>query len=226
MMVSSSCFCSSASFTFVHHANRSNGCCRHRHLALRPPTSPPSCVVGHHRMLHSFFTLTGVSRLVVPPHRLRSSSQGLSDELVDGPTFVPLNADDPRYGPPALLLLGFKLEETEKIKKLLDELDGGFLKIIHCTTEMIGCSLWEAINREQPILENIKVAKSLPRICFLSGLTGEEMMMFIDAFPETGLEPTLFAALVPKSANKPLEELIEDIVGDHEMLTANQSTPP
>lgn len=32
----------------------------------------------------------------------------------------------------------------------------------------------------------LQIAKS-PRICFLSGLTGEEMMMFIDAFPETGI---------------------------------------
>lgn len=30
---------------------------------------------------------------------------------------------------------------------------------------------------------------SLPRICIFSGLSGEEMMMFIDAFPETGMLP-------------------------------------
>lgn len=34
----------------------------------------------------------------------------------------------------------------------------------------------------------LQVAKSVPRICFISGLTGEEMMMFIDAFPESGTE--------------------------------------
>lgn len=34
----------------------------------------------------------------------------------------------------------------------------------------------------------LQIARSLPRICFLSGLSGEEMMMFIDAFPETGTE--------------------------------------
>ena len=33
----------------------------------------------------------------------------------------------------------------------------------------------------------LQIAKALPRICFLSGLSGEEMMMFIDAFPETGI---------------------------------------
>lgn len=33
----------------------------------------------------------------------------------------------------------------------------------------------------------LQIAKSLPRICFLSGLSGEEMMMFIDAYQETGI---------------------------------------
>ncbi|KAG5533157.1 hypothetical protein RHGRI_027394 [Rhododendron griersonianum] len=65
------------------------------------------------------------------------------------------------------------------------------------------------------------IANSVPRICFLSGLTGEEMMMFVDAFPEIGLEPAVFAALVPNSADKPLQELIEEIMGDHEMLIFN-----
>ncbi|OIW16956.1 hypothetical protein TanjilG_32823 [Lupinus angustifolius] len=126
--------------------------------------------------------------------QLRASSEGLPNELVEDSKFVPLNSEDPSYGPPALLLLGFEADEDLKIKQLLKELDGEFLKI----------------------------AKSLPRICFLSGLSGEEMMMFIDAFPESGLKPAAFAALVPNSANKPLEELIGEIMGDHEMLTGKQ----
>ncbi|CAA3018772.1 Vacuolar acid trehalase [Olea europaea subsp. europaea] len=65
-----------------------------------------------------------------------------------------------------------------------------------------------------------EIAKSLPRMCFLSGLTGEEMMVFIDSFPESGLEPPAFAALVPNSADKPLAELIEEIMLDHEMLVS------
>ncbi|KAH9734395.1 hypothetical protein KPL71_017357 [Citrus sinensis] len=67
-------------------------------------------------------------------------------------------------------------------------------------------------------VQPLKVAESLPQICFLSGLGGEEMKMFIEAFPETGLEPAVFAALVPNSADKPLQELIEEVMGHHEML--------
>ncbi|KAH1064597.1 hypothetical protein J1N35_029584 [Gossypium stocksii] len=153
----------------------------------------------------------------------RASAEGLPSELAEDSKFVPLNADDPTYGPPALLLLGFEVSEAEKIRQFLKELDGDFMEIIYCTEDMINGSLWEAVNTRQPNLEQVKIAKSLPRICFLSGLSGEEMMMFIDAFPETGLEPAVFAALVPNSADKPVAELIDEIMGDHEMLTAQQS---
>ncbi|XP_042476098.1 uncharacterized protein LOC122057846 isoform X2 [Macadamia integrifolia] len=130
-----------------------------------------------------------------PKHLAKASSDGVPSELIEDSKFVPLTADDPMYGPPALLLLGFNVEETHKIRKLLKELDGEFLKI----------------------------AKSLPRICILSGLSGEETMMFIDAFPESGLEPAAFAALVPNSADKPLQEVMEEIMEDHKMLSAKQS---
>jgi hypothetical protein len=50
------------------------------------------------------------------------------------------------------------------------------------------------------------------------------MMMFIDAFPETGLEPVVFAAMVPNSADKPIFELTEEIMGDHELLTGSSSS--
>ncbi|KAL2601487.1 hypothetical protein AAZV13_10G171200 [Glycine max] len=163
----------------------------------------------------------------------RASSEGLPNELVEDSKFVPLNEEDPIYGPPALLLLGFEADEALKIRQLLKELDGEFLKVIYCTEDMIMRSLWEAMHTTQPNVEDVKIAKSLPRICFLSGLSGEEMMMFIDSFPETdfttvwslcyaGLKPAAFAALVPNSANKPLEELIDEIMGDHEMLTGEQ----
>ncbi|XP_020518361.1 uncharacterized protein LOC105420082 isoform X3 [Amborella trichopoda] len=106
-------------------------------------------------------------------HLSRASAGELPNELIEDPKFVPLNADDPRYGPP--------------IYQLLEELSGDFLKVIYFTEDMINCSLLDAMSTQQPNLENMKIAKNLPRICFFSGLSGEEMMMFIDSFPETGM---------------------------------------
>ncbi|KAK8552769.1 hypothetical protein V6N13_121153 [Hibiscus sabdariffa] len=164
-----------------------------------------------------------VKKLHNPIALTRASAEGLPSELEEDSKFVPLNADDSTYGPPALFFLGFEVSEAEKIRQFLKELDGEFLEIIYCTEAMINGSLWEAVNTKQPNLEQVKIAKSLPRICIFSGLSGEEMMMFIDAFPETGLEPAVFAALVPNSADKSVAELIDEIMGDHEMLTAQQS---
>ncbi|KAK1439650.1 hypothetical protein QVD17_05470 [Tagetes erecta] len=139
--------------------------------------------------------------------------------------FVPLSTDDPAtFGPPALLLVGFQLHEAVQIQKFLKDLDGQFLQVIFCTQDMMTASLWEAINTKQPNLQSSKVAGSLPRICFFSGLTAEEMIMFIDAFPQSGLEGAVFAAVVPNSADKPLLEVIEEIMGDHEMMKSREST--
>ncbi|XP_010483720.1 PREDICTED: uncharacterized protein LOC104762147 [Camelina sativa] len=149
---------------------------------------------------------------------VRNSAQDIPQTLEEDSKFVPLDPQDPRFGPPVLLLLGLQLHEAQKIQELLKELDGEFMEIVCCTADMIPRSLWEAVNTKQPDLKRVKIAESLPRICFLSGLTGEEMMMFIDAFPETGLEAVVFAAMVPNSADKPISELIEEIMGDHELI--------
>ena len=37
----------------------------------------------------------------------------------------------------------------------------------------------------------------------------------------SGLEPAAFAALVPNSAEKVLCEVVEEIMGDHEMLVSS-----
>lgn len=38
------------------------------------------------------------------------------------------------------------------------------------------------------------------------------------AWKYAGIEPPVFAALVPNSADKPLKEVMEEIMGDHEMM--------
>ncbi|XP_071732969.1 uncharacterized protein [Rutidosis leptorrhynchoides] len=155
---------------------------------------------------------------------LKAAPEDLPSDVMEDSKFVPLNPEDPTFGPPALLLIGFQVDEFVKIQKFLIELEGEFLEVIFCTEDMLTGSLWEAINTKQSNLDAAKIAKSLPRVCFLSGLTGEEMMMFIDAFPESGLSGTVFAAVVPNSADKPLLEVIEEIMGDHEMMKSREQS--
>ncbi|OMO65573.1 hypothetical protein CCACVL1_21492 [Corchorus capsularis] len=196
--------------------------------ALIPPVSLNPLLVSHISAISPLSAKIAafhhMKKLKFLTTQTRASAEGIPSELVEESKFVPLNADDPTYGPPVLLLLGFEVEEAQKIRQFLKEMDGEFLEVIFCTEEMIDDSLWNAVNTRQPNLEEVKVAESLPRICFFSGLSGEEMMMFIDAFPESGLEPAIFAAMVPNSADKPVAELIDEIVGDHEMMTAQRQS--
>ncbi|XP_042384569.1 uncharacterized protein LOC121976466 isoform X1 [Zingiber officinale] len=87
----------------------------------------------------------------------RASSEGIPAELVEDSKFVPLNADDPIYGPPALLLVGFEVDEKEKIQMFLKELDGDFLKVIYCTEDMIEKTVSDAMHTEQVHLDDVKV---------------------------------------------------------------------
>ncbi|XVE99250.1 hypothetical protein REPUB_Repub03eG0181800 [Reevesia pubescens] len=140
--------------------------------SLVPPVSSNLLAVSHISVvsrLSAKNTCHLKKNLKHPRGLTRASAEGLPSELVEESKFVPLKADDPTYGPPALLLLGFEVEEAKKIRQFLKEMDGEFLEIIYCTEDMITRSLWEAVNTKQPNLEEVKIAKSLPRICFFSG---------------------------------------------------------
>eukprot|EP00250_Pteridium_aquilinum_P009508 c18715_g1_i1 orf=167-790(+) len=152
---------------------------------------------------------------------LRASSQELPTELLEDTKFVPINDDDPQYGPPAIMLMGLSSSEILKVQQLLQNMEGDFMKVLVCTNEMIKGTLWDAMHSSQPGLTEVKGAKGVPRICFLSGLTGEEIMMFVGALQDTDMEPVAFAAMVPNNSQKTLEELMEEIMGDHERLTQN-----
>ncbi|KAG8095610.1 hypothetical protein GUJ93_ZPchr0012g20258 [Zizania palustris] len=166
---------------------------RHLRLALarassRPPPrpahtcrSPPPLDRRRHALaLTDRAPLLATAGTAVDPAAVGDRHRGWwrGPFLVPESKFVPLNVDDPMYEPSVILPLLF-LTVAATVQEFLKELDGEFLKI----------------------------TKSMPRICIFFGLTGEEMMMFINAFPETGLEPTAFAALVPNSADKILGEI-------------------
>ncbi|XP_078445645.1 vacuolar acid trehalase isoform X2 [Wolffia australiana] len=149
---------------------------------------------------------------------LGSSPRDILNESVEDSKFVPLNEDDPIYGPPVLLLAGFEISEADKIKQFLSDMEGDFLQIIFCTKDMLSLTVWDAVHTQPQNLQSLRVATSLRRVCIFSGLSGEEIMMFIEAFPKSGLAPAIFAAMVPNSADKLLGQVLEEIIGDHEAL--------
>ncbi|CAM6012980.1 unnamed protein product [Sphagnum balticum] len=148
-----------------------------------------------------------------------AANEKVPDEILEDSKFVAINDDDPRFGPPAMLLLGFNKDEVVDVQNLVAYIGGEFMKVLLCTKEMVKGTLNNALAAEQPDLSDVEVLQGVPHICFLSGLTGEEILMFVRTFPQSGVKDTVFASHVPNNSNKLIEELIEEIMGDHERLT-------
>jgi hypothetical protein len=55
-------------------------------------------------------------------------------------------------------------------------------------------------------------------LVLLSGMSGAEALEVVDAVGELDMEPTIFAAAVPKALDKPLRDLFVEIEGDHASL--------
>ncbi|KAH9535013.1 hypothetical protein CY35_17G031800 [Sphagnum magellanicum] len=152
--------------------------------------------------------------------RIRAAAnEKVPDEILEDSKFVAINDDDPRFGPPAMLLLGFNKDEVVDVQNLVAYMGGEFMKVLLYTKEMVKGTLNSALAADQPDLSDVEVVQGVPHICFLSGLTGEEILMFVRAFPQSGVKDTVFASHVPNNSNKLIEELIEEIMGDHERLT-------
>ncbi|CAM6062784.1 unnamed protein product [Sphagnum tenellum] len=144
-----------------------------------------------------------------------AANEKVPDEILEDSNFVAINDDDPRFGPPAMLLLGFNKDEVRNCIEVLKSL---VFQVLLCTEEMVKGTLNSALAAEQPDLSDVEIVQGVPHICFLSGLTGEEILMFVRTFPQSGVKDTVFASHVPNNSNKLIEELIEEIMGDHERL--------
>jgi hypothetical protein len=59
-------------------------------------------------------------------------------------------------------------------------------QVLLYTKEMVKGTLNSALAAEQPDLSDVEIVQGVPHICFLSGLTGEEILMFVRTFPQSG----------------------------------------
>ena len=135
-----------------------------------------------------------------------------SDEGIGGTTA------EQRFGPDALLLCGFLPSEGDAVRALLSDLGSDFIRVLQLEEGMQFLTLGQALMTDPPA-RPVRPALGVPRILFMSGMSSQEVSMFIDAFLECDLGPVpMFAAAVPRSVDKTLSQLFEEISGDHERL--------
>lgn len=118
---------------------------------------------------------------------------------------------DERFGPDAVLLVGFRKEEVPRVRQALDELGADFVAVVLASSVSLRGTLRDALaSQELPGAP----ALGVPRVLFVSGMCGAEAVSVISAVDELGLPPCSFAAVVPRSIDRLLAEVLEEISSD------------
>ena len=181
---------------------------------------------GHHhkREEHRPRSTRGVLVL-----RRRRQTRALKDDFDDDEEkFVPIDYDsencpgetaEGRFGPDAILLVGFTPTEKRVVREMLNDMGADFIDLITCTKEMYEkMTLKECMEEKQEGKEVFSVAGMKTKIVIMSGMIGAEVVSVVDAFHESQFKDSApaFACAVPNSWEKPIKQTVEEISGDHE----------
>ncbi|CAI5480697.1 unnamed protein product [Closterium sp. Yama58-4] len=155
----------------------------------------------------------------------------------EGEGFVPLIDEAEAFGPEALLLLGLTADEIEKVRAALDEAEASFISLLSADESVADVTLWDAMERAAQPFPSVRApsvatapqsqasdsSSGWPnnvgeRVCIVSGLSGIEIMDLVEIISSLDIPPMVYAAMVPKSAARPVREVVEDLVADHRLL--------
>lgn len=162
----------------------------------------------------------------------RRRSLRVSSGIEEESNFAPVDADsesapggvaDSRFGPEATLLVGFTSEETKEWRRTLDEIGADFVEVKTLTAAMRRGTLGEALETKQADASAEKPALGVPRVMFLSGMSGSEVMEIIDEYDGKEWAPCVFACAVPKNWNTDVASLTAEIMDDHLRLTGGDA---
>ena len=94
-----------------------------------------------------------------------------------------------RFGPDAILLVGFTPEETCKWRAELDAIEADFVRLVTCTKDMVDGPLGVELETEQEDPAAETSAFGVERMMFFSGMVGGEIMQLVDLFNGLGWPP-------------------------------------
>ena len=133
-----------------------------------------------------------------------------------------------RFGPDAILLIGFTPTERTTVREMLNDMGADFIDLITCTKEMYETmSLRECmgVTQQEEDEKVFSVAGVQTKIVIMSGMIGAEVASVVDAFYESQFKDNApaFACAVPNSWEKPIKQTAEEISGDHAEATKQRS---
>ena len=178
-----------------------------------------------------------IGRFVGANDGRRRSLSAVSSSSSDDEKFVPIDYESQnapgetangRFGPDAILLIGFTPTERTIVREMLNDMGADFIDLITCTKEMYETmSLRECLGVTQREEDEkvFSVAGVQTKIVIMSGMIGAEVASVVDAFYESQFKDNApaFACAVPNSWEKPIKQTAEEISGDHAEATKQRS---
>ena len=125
-------------------------------------------------------------------------------------------SDEPIYGPRKLLICGFSAEIQPHVAKLLEILKLSDVQRIWVTEEHAGSLISEVLTLEDNT--GWGVSSELPRAIIMCGLTRKELHILMSGSREAGMKPPLWATLTPTSETWPVQDLLIELVAEHEAM--------
>ena len=181
--------------------------------------------------------VNNIGRFVGANDRRRRSLSAVSSSSSSDEKFVPIDYESQnapgetangRFGPDAILLIGFTPTERTIVREMLNDMGADFIDLITCTKEMYETmSLRECmgVTQKEEDEKVFSVAGVQTKIVIMSGMIGAEVASVVDAFYESQFKDNApaFACAVPNSWEKPIKQTAEEISGDHAEATKQRS---
>ena len=86
-----------------------------------------------------------------------------------------------------MLLVGFLRDEVRLVRAMLDEMGADFVRVVLLDAALLEGTLGAALEAQASLGPPPPPATGVPRVFFVSGMTGAEAVSVIDAFASLGV---------------------------------------
>jgi len=139
-------------------------------------------------------------------------------------TFRPVaKGDVRRIGTRAVMLTGFTMDEADAVRNLLTRIDASDVRVIQVQAAMLERHIGEVLD-ENGTGDPVPAGK-LPRVLFMSGLTGSEFHDLLDRYVETDAPRPIFAAATERNLHFTVKQLLLELLAEHRAMAARRTAP-